>query len=149
MCARAEAGLWGRGGARPGFKTTRRATHQRPGAAGVEGAGGTGGPGCGARGRRQGLAGLRGDAPSHRSAHQALPVWRAPEGPEGTGGLRGAAPNEVRPPSLAGGRGLRRPKHQRRHKQHHAAAGDLSGHSNTEDQANLPYSPPPGSGRPV
>ena len=24
-------------------------------------------------------------------------VWRAPEGPEGTGGLRGAAPNEVRP----------------------------------------------------
>ena len=25
------------------------------------------------------------------------PVWRAPEGPEGTGGLRGAAPNEVRP----------------------------------------------------
>ena len=28
---------------------------------------------------------------------QAPPVWRAPEGPEGTGGLRGAAPNEVRP----------------------------------------------------
>ena len=45
-------------------------------------------------------------------------VWRAPEGPEGTGGLRGAAPNEVRPPSLAGGRALRRPKHQRRHKHH-------------------------------
>ena len=39
-------------------------------------------------------------------------------GPEGTGGLRGAAPNEVRPPSLAGGRGLRRPEHQRRHKHH-------------------------------
>ena len=38
-------------------------------------------------------------------------VWRAPEGPEGTGGLRGAAPNEVRPPSLAGGRALRRPEH--------------------------------------
>ena len=35
---------------------------------------------------------------------QAPPVWRAPEGPEGTGGLRGAAPNEVRMPSLAGGR---------------------------------------------
>ena len=28
---------------------------------------------------------------------QAPLVWRAPEGPEGTGGLRGAAPNEVRP----------------------------------------------------
>ena len=31
------------------------------------------------------------------TAPQAPPVWRAPEGPEGTGGLRGAAPNEVRP----------------------------------------------------
>ena len=48
---------------------------------------------------------------------QAPPVWRAPEGPEGTGGLRGAAPNEVRPPSLAGGRALRRPEHQRSRKQ--------------------------------
>ena len=33
---------------------------------------------------------------------RTTPVRRAPEGPEGTGGLRGAAPNEVRPP-----RGLR------------------------------------------
>ena len=49
---------------------------------------------------------------------QAPLVWRAPEGPEGTGGLRGAAPNEVRPPSLAGGRGLRRPEHPWGHKQH-------------------------------
>ena len=49
-------------------------------------------------------------------------VWRAPEGPEGTGGLRGAAPNEVRPPSLAGGRALRRPEHQRGHKQRKRAA---------------------------
>ena len=54
----------------------------------------------------------------HHTAPKAPPVWRAPEGPEGTGGLRGAAPNEVRPPSLAGGRALRRPKHQRRHKHH-------------------------------
>ena len=45
------------------------------------------------------------------TAPQAPPVWRAPEGPEGTGGLRGAAPNAVRTPSLAGGRGLRRPEH--------------------------------------
>ena len=78
MCARAEAGLWGRGGAWPGFETTHK----------------------------------------HTPAHQAPLVWRAPEGPEGTGGLRGAAPNEVRAPSLAGGRALRRPEHQRRHKHH-------------------------------
>ena len=52
---------------------------------------------------------------------QASLVWRAPEGPEGTGGLRGAAPNEVRMPSLAGGRALRRPKHQRGNKHQHAA----------------------------
>ena len=30
-------------------------------------------------------------------SNKAPLVWRAPEGPEGTGGLRGAAPNEVRP----------------------------------------------------
>ena len=55
-------------------------------------------------------------AQPHVSDH-APPVWRAPEGPEGTGGLRGAAPNEVRTPSLAGGRAIRRPEHPRRHKQ--------------------------------
>ena len=55
----------------------------------------------------------------HTSAHQAQLVWRAPEGPEGTGGLRDAAPSEARLPSLAGGRGLRRLEHQRDHKQHH------------------------------
>ena len=96
-------------------------------------------PGRGAGGWWRGLAGLRADAPSNTSAtrrrrcggrrrvrraaagpgqathsSQAPPVWKTPEGPEGTGGLRGAAPNEVRPPSLAGGRALRRPKHQRR-----------------------------------
>ena len=58
-----------------------------------------------------------GRAPSQRTephiSDQAPPVWRAPEGPEGTGGLRGAAPNAVRSPSLAGGRALRRPEHQR------------------------------------
>ena len=96
------------------------------------------GPGCSTRGRwrglagqhtdtptdrrpPRGLAGLRDDAPSHTSAHPAPLVWRAPEGPEGTGGLRGAAPNEVRSPSLAGGRGLRRPEHPWGHKQHEAA----------------------------
>ncbi len=54
---------------------------------------------------------------------QAPPVWRAPEGPEGTGGLRGTAPNEVRTPSLAGGRALRRPEHPWGHKQHHQWGG--------------------------
>ena len=39
----------GYGGAWPGFETTRRATHQRPGAAGVEGAGGSGGHGRASR----------------------------------------------------------------------------------------------------
>ena len=77
----------------------------------MEGAGGTRGHGHGAGGWRRDPAGLRDNAPSHTSAHQAPPVWRAPEGPEGTGGLRGAAPNEVRTPSLAGGRDLRRPEH--------------------------------------
>ena len=67
--------------------------------------------------RRGRLAG--GPPPIGTQSSPALPVWRAPEGPEGTGGLRGAAPNEVRSPSLAGGRALRRPKHQRGHKQHH------------------------------
>ena len=66
------------------------------------------GPSCGARGRRS-PAGLRDDAPSEargadgeragRSASITTTpqVWRAPEGPEGQGGLRGAAPNAVRP----------------------------------------------------
>ena len=36
-------------GTRPGFETTRRATHQRPGPTGVEGAGGTGGHGRASR----------------------------------------------------------------------------------------------------
>ena len=76
MCARAEAGLWGRGGAWPGFKKTHRTIHQRPSPTGVEGAGGSAGPGCGGRGRRRGQAGLV-------QATQVPPVWRAPEGPQG------------------------------------------------------------------
>ena len=94
-------------------RTTSRRTQPHastPAPTGVEAAWPTG-PGCGARGRWRGLAGAQDNAPSQPSAHQAPLVWRAPEGPEGTGGLRGAAPNEVRSPSLAGGRGLRRPEH--------------------------------------
>ena len=98
-------------------RTTRRRTEPHvstPGAAGVDGGGQAGGPGCGAGGRRRGLAGLREDTPI---SDPAPLVWRAPEGPEGTGGLRGAAPNEVRTPSLAGGRARRRPEHPWGHKQ--------------------------------
>ena len=43
-------------------------------------------------GRRRSLASLRDDAPSHPSAHRAPLMWRAPEGPEGLAGLRGAVP---------------------------------------------------------
>ena len=68
-------------------------------------------PGCGARGRWRCLAGQRAEAPNRTSTHKAPQVRRAQEGPEGTGGLRGAAPNEVRSPSLAGGRAIRRPEH--------------------------------------
>ena len=59
----------------------------------------------------------------HHTAPKAPLVWKAPEGPEGTGGLRGAAPSEVRPPSLAGGRGLRRLEHPWGYKQHHQWGG--------------------------
>ena len=45
-------------------------------------------------------------------------VWRAPEGPEGTGGLRDRPLRaKLACGDLAGGRGLRRPQHQRHHKQ--------------------------------
>ena len=66
--------------------------------------------------------------PTRPATHSdtAPPVWRAPEGPEGTGGLRGAAPNEVRSPSLAGGRALRRPEHQRHHKRLRLACNALA-----------------------
>ena len=84
---------------------------------------GGGGPGCGTRGRRQGLAGHRDNAPSDAPATQAPPVWRVPEGPEGTGGLRDRPLRAFRLAcgDLAGGRARRRPEHQRRHKQQHAA----------------------------
>ena len=54
---------------------------------------------------------------SRHHVNQAPLVWRAPEGPEGTGGLRRTVPNDVRSPSLAGGRALRRPQHPWGHKQ--------------------------------
>ena len=103
----------GGGRAWPGFETTRRAQLAARTASGRAAAHRhTQRPGPTKQAtRRQGLAGLREDTPSQSSAHPAPLVWRAPEGPEGTGGLRGAAPNKVRSPSLAGGRTLRRPEH--------------------------------------
>ena len=52
-------------------------------------------------------------------SHHAPLLWRAPEGPEGAGGLRDRPLRaKLACGDLAGGRGLRRPQHQRRHKQH-------------------------------
>ena len=114
-------------------RANARATHQRPGAAGVEGAGGIC---CGARGRWRGLAGLRDDARAHIS-DKAPPVWRAPEGPEGTGGLRDrplrAAGSRVAISRAAGPDGAR----------------NTSGATSTTERRSLrtPRSTP-GSGRP-
>ena len=129
----------GGGGAWPDNEPTHPATRKRHSTADVEGAGGTAGPGCGTRGRRRGLAGQRADAPSNISDMAPL-VWRAPEGPEGTGGLRGAAPNEVRRPSLAGGRGLRRPEHPWGHKQQHTGTnGERAGRRQPAHTAAGPH----------
>ena len=148
-------------------------TTQQHSATGVEGAGGTGGHGCGGRGRWRGQGGLRDDALSHTQQHstagvegtggtgehkrawprcrwaaagpgrdhtvpEAPPMWRAPEGPEGTGGLRDrplrAAGSRVAISRAAGPDG----------------AQNTSGPASTSGaRAKRPYSPPPGSGRPV
>ena len=75
---------------------------------------------------------LGGLPPTGTHSGQAPQVWRAPEGPEGTGGLRDAAPSEARLPSLAGGRGLRRLENPWSQEQHAkscwaAATGTHSG----------------------
>ena len=72
---------------RGGHEASRH--NHTPSATGVEDAGGTRGHGLGAGGWRQDQGGYISDTVS-----QAPPVFRAPEGPEGTGGLRDAAPNE-------------------------------------------------------
>ena len=58
--------------------------------------------------------------PTHRAhiSDQAPLVWRVPEGPEGTGGLRDRPLRaQLACGDLAGGRARRRPEHQRRRKQ--------------------------------
>ena len=91
----------GGGGAWPDNESTRRATHQRPGATGVEGAGGTGGPGRGAGGWRQGQGGPR-DRPL-RAAGSRVAISRA--------GRRPPAHTAARPQSST----TERPEHQRCH----------------------------------
>ena len=94
---------------------------------------------------QHGLAGLRDDAPI---SDPAPLVWRAPEGPEGTGGLRDRPLRAARLAcgDLAGGRARRRPEHPWGHKQHkqegrrppaHTAAGPDSARnaSGATDQA--------------
>ena len=68
---------------------------------------------------QHGLAGLRDDAPI---SDPAPLVWRAPEGPEGTGGLRDRPLRAARLAcgDLAGGRALRRPEHPWGNKQQQA-----------------------------
>ena len=68
---------------------------------------------------------LTGEVPLPTGTHggQAPQFWRAPEGPEGTGGLRDAAPSEARLPSLAGGRGLRRLENPWSQEQHATSCG--------------------------
>ena len=121
----ARHGAWPRcrwAAAGPGRASRRCAAPiSTPGTTGVEGAGVSGGPGCGARGRWRSLAA----APVGggwawpgfgTTAHQVPPVWRAPEGPEGTGGLRDRPLRaKLACGDLAGGRARRRPEHQRRH----------------------------------
>ena len=62
---------------------------------------------------------------SPHASDTAPPVWRAPEGPEGTGGLRDRPLRAFRLAcgDLAGGRALRRPEHQRRHKHRWRSGG--------------------------
>ena len=85
-----------------------------PGAAGVEGAGGIQGQAAAPVGGGGAWPGFK-TKHNHTSAHQAPPVWRAPEGPEGTGGLRDRPLRaKLACGDLAGGRALRRPEHQRR-----------------------------------
>ena len=118
------------------------AWRKTPFAAGVEGAGGTG------RHGRDWWAWLRrpravvgpGRALNQRvQPHISDPaplVWRAPEGPEGTGGLRDRSLRaKLACGDLAGGRARRRPEHPWGYKRHHAARtarGRAAAHGHTK-----------------
>ena len=72
-------------------------------------------------------------------------VWRAPEGPEGTGGLRGAAPNEAR--GADGERAGRRPRRSTARTQQRArsAAAPRAPHSRVSGAHRLSWMLRPGT----
>ena len=73
-------------------------------------------PGCWWAAAKPGRASRRRAQPP--ISHHAPLLWRAPEGPEGTGGLRDRPLRaKLACGDLAGGRTRRRPQHQRHHKQ--------------------------------
>ena len=82
MCARAEAGLWGRGRAWPSFKKTHRTTHQRPSPTGVEAPEGPQGLAAAAVGGGGAWPGFK---KTHRTTRQR-PGATGVEGAGGTGG---------------------------------------------------------------
>ena len=97
----------GGGGAWPGSETTHRVTRQRPRTTGLERTGGT----CrGTGGQRRSQDDTQTTSAARLDA-AAEPGQASRHGPgrgaggrrRGLAGLRGAAPNEVRSPSLAGG----------------------------------------------
>ena len=98
----------GGGGAWPDNQPTRRATHQRPGAAGAEGAGG---PGCGARGQWRRLTDN-----TLTTSPDRLEADAGPAGP-GRASSRRAERSSWRG-RLAGGQAARRPEIRRGHKRH-------------------------------
>ena len=160
MCARAEAGLWGRGGAWPGFETTHRATsatrHRR----------------CEGR-RRDRRAWLRrpwaaagpGRTTSRRTStrQHTKPHWcegrrrdrrawlRRPWVAAGPGrASRRRAERSSRRGRLAGGPPpTGAPSSPARRVRPSGARNTSGATSTTGARANRPYSPPPGSGRPV
>ena len=105
---------------------------------GVEGAGGSGGRKrawlrCPWAAAGPGWASRRRAEP--RISDQAPPVWRAPEGPEGTGGLRDRPLRAFRLAcgDLAGGRTRRCPEHHRRrkHRRRSGEAASTAGNQNS------------------
>ena len=93
---------------------------------------------------------LTGEVPPLTGTHsgQAPQVWRAPEGPEGTGGLRDAALSEARPPSLAGGRGLRRLENPWSHEQHATSCWAAAhGHTKQPEEAKAAVASSVGCGQ--
>ena len=154
----------------PGRTTSRRAEphisdQAPPVRRAPEGPEGERGPGCGAGGWRQGQGGLQ-TTRSATHSNTAPPVWRAPEGPEGLAaaavGGGGAWPGfettrraklaarTARGRAAAHGRTKQPgPTSQARRVRPDGAQNTSGVVSTTGARANRPYSPPPGSGRPV